>query len=111
MREFDVAQMIIRIKQLKKQKGLSNEALSDLSGVPKSTLAKIFGSETKDPQISNIIKIIKVLDTTADFLLFGKSENETKGEFSERDKKLVRAYHSHPDVQFVIDKLLEIDIN
>lgn len=109
MREFDVAQMIIRIKQLKKQKGLSNEALSDLSGVPKGTLAKILGSETQNPQISNIIKIAKVLDTTADFLLFGKSENEAKDEFSERDKKLVQAYHSHPDVQFAVDKLLGID--
>lgn len=109
MREFDVAQMIIRIKQLKKQKGLSNEALSDLSGVPKGTLAKILGSETQNPQISNIIKIAKVLDTTADFLLFGKPENEANDEFSERDKKLVTAYRSQPEMQSAVDKLLGID--
>lgn len=109
MREFDVAQMIIRIKQLKKQKGLSNEALSDLSGVPKGTLAKILGSETQNPQISNIIKLAKVLDTTADFLLFGKPENEANDEFSEREKRLVAAYRSQPELQFAVDKLLGID--
>ena len=109
MREFDVSQMIIRIKQLKKQKGLSNEALSDLSGVPKGTLAKILGSETQNPQISNIIKIAKVLDTTADFLLFGKPENETKGEFSEREKRLVTAYRSQPELQDAVDRFLGID--
>lgn len=109
MREFDVAQMIIRIKQLKKQKGLSNEALSDLSGVPKGTLAKILGSETQNPQISNIIKIAKVLDTTADFLLFGKPENEANDEFSEREKRLVAAYRSQPELQDAVDRFLGID--
>lgn len=109
MREFDVAQMIIRIKQLKKQKGLSNEALSDLSGVPKGTLAKILGSETQNPQISNIIKLAKVLDTTADFLLFGKPENEANDEFSEREKRLVAAYRSQPELQDAVDRFLGID--
>lgn len=57
---YDLEAMISRIKALKKASKLSNEALANLAGIPKGTLSKILGSETKDPQISNIIKIRKL---------------------------------------------------
>lgn len=106
---FCVEDLRARIKELKKQKGMSNDDLAEKSGIPKSTLTKILGSKTKDPQISNIIKIAKVLDTTADFLLFGKPENEANDEFSEREKRLVAAYRSQPDLQDAVDRFLGID--
>lgn len=74
-------EMILRIKMCKKEKKLSNEELSKLSGVPKGTLAKILGSETKDPQISNIIKISKALGVSADYIIFGKTETQSKSVF------------------------------
>jgi transcriptional regulator with XRE-family HTH domain len=72
---YDLNLMIERIKNLKKEKKLSNEELSKISGVPIGTLAKILGSETKDPQISNIIKIAEALEISADYLIFGESKN------------------------------------
>lgn len=69
---YELEEMILRIKSIKKQKKLSNEELSKLSGVPIGTLAKILGSETKDPRISNILEIAKALDVSADYLIFGK---------------------------------------
>lgn len=71
---YNLEEMINRIKTLKKAQKLSNDALSALSGIPKGTLAKILGSETKDPQISNIIKIAQALGVSADFIIFGKEE-------------------------------------
>lgn len=106
---FCVEEMRIRIKELKKQKGMSNDDLAEKSEIPKSTLTKILGSKTKDPQISNIIKIAKALDTTADYLIFGNQENEVKEDFSEKEKELVLAYRSHPEMQSAVDKLLGID--
>lgn len=71
---YDLQAMINRIKALKKASKLSNEALAKLAGIPKGTLSKILGSETKDPQISNIIKIAQALGVTADYVIFGKEE-------------------------------------
>ena len=71
---YDFEAMINRIKTIKKANKLSNESLAKLSGIPKGTLSKILGSETKDPQISNIIKIAQALGVTADYIIFGKEE-------------------------------------
>lgn len=73
---FNLEDMIERIRELKKANNLSNEALSNLSGVPKGTLAKILGSETKDPQVSNIIKLSQALGASADYVIFGKTETK-----------------------------------
>lgn len=74
--QYDLVALIRRIKVEKTKKGYSNKDLSNLSTVPIGTLAKILGSETKDPQISNIIKIASALDVSADYLIFGeKSSN------------------------------------
>lgn len=78
---YDLEAMVSRIKSIKKKEKLSNEALAKLSGVPKGTLSKILGSETKDPQISNIIKISQALGVTADYIIFGKEEPEHKNDF------------------------------
>lgn len=75
---YNLEEMISRIKKMKKEEKLSNDTLSSLSGVPKGTLAKILGSETKDPQISNIIKISQALGVSADYIIFGKEEHFRK---------------------------------
>lgn len=71
---YDLEAISNRIKALKKARKLSNEALANIAGIPKGTLSKILGSETKDPQISNIIKISQALGVTADYIIFGKEE-------------------------------------
>lgn len=78
---YNLEEMINRIKTLKKAKKLSNDSLSALSGIPKGTLAKILGSETKDPQISNIIKIAQALGVSADYIIFGKEEPKRDDDF------------------------------
>lgn len=85
---YDLEQMIHRIKELKKERRLSNEALAALSDIPKGTLSKILGSETKDPQISNIIKIAQALGVSADFIIFGKEEPKSNDEFLNMFSKL-----------------------
>lgn len=69
---YDPNAMFQRIKALKKERGLSNEALAQQSGIPFGTLNKILGNQTKDPQISKIIMIAKALNVSTDYLVFGK---------------------------------------
>ena len=69
-------QMLPRIKMLKKQQNLTNEELAKLTDIPLSTLSKIISGITKDPQLSNIMKIAHVLGTTTDYLVFGEADSE-----------------------------------
>ena len=82
---YNLDAMIQCIKDTKKQKNLSNDDLVALSGVPRGTLNKILGSETKDPQISNIIKISKALNVSADYLIFG--QDNTKQSSPSKDEE------------------------
>ena len=87
---YDLNLMIDRIKKIKKERKLSNEELSKSSGIPIGTLAKILGSETKDPQISNIIKIAEALEISADYLIFGEIRNS----FSSASFDIVKIYEN-----------------
>jgi transcriptional regulator with XRE-family HTH domain len=93
---YDVQMMITRIKEIKKQKGFSNDTLSIQSGIPKGTLAKILGSETKDPQISSIIKIANALEVSADYLVFGEVRKPA-AELSPVEVQLISDFRSMND--------------
>lgn len=73
---YNFNEMVERIKALKKEKGLTNAELSNLSSVPYGTLNKILGSETKEPSINSIIKIAHALGTTTDYIVYGKNEKK-----------------------------------
>ncbi len=68
---YSLDEMLNRIKMLKKEKGYTNEELAQFSNIPLGTLSKIMAGITKDPQLSNIIKIAEVLDVSADYLIWG----------------------------------------
>lgn len=54
------------INQLKKEKGLTNEELSQKSGVPLGTLGKITSGITKDPKLETLKAIARVLNCSLD---------------------------------------------
>lgn len=49
------------IKEIKRERGLTNEELSKLSGVPLGTLNKILSGHTTDPQFETVKAICKAL--------------------------------------------------
>ncbi|HBH4135394.1 helix-turn-helix domain-containing protein [Clostridioides difficile] len=55
-----------KINELRKERGLTSEQLSKLSGVPKGTLDKILTGVTKDPKLETLKSIARVLDCTLD---------------------------------------------
>lgn len=75
MQDFDFDAMIERIKAKKKELGMTNQQLSDASGVPYGTLNKILGSETKEPSINSIIKISAALNVSTEFIINGIEKN------------------------------------
>lgn len=77
MYNYNAEDMIIRIKKAKKQKGFTNEQLAEISGVPVGTLNKVLGTATKEPLLSTIIKISKVLDVSVNEIIFGDTQADT----------------------------------
>jgi len=66
------------LKQLRKEKGLTQGDLSELSGIKLAHISKLERSES-DPKLSTIEKLIKALDCTADRLLFDQSTSGLNG--------------------------------
>lgn len=66
------------INKLKKEKGLTNEKLSELSKVPLGTLAKITSGITKDPKLETLKALARVLECSLeDFDDNSKKQNLT----------------------------------
>lgn len=73
--DFNFDDMVERIKLRKKEIGMTNRQLSEMSGVSYGTLNKILGSETKEPSINNIIKISTALGLDAEYVITGQKNN------------------------------------
>lgn len=57
-----------KLNETKKKKGLTNQTIAELSGVPLSTVTRIMSGETRDPAIDAVKKISVVLDLSLDSL-------------------------------------------
>ena len=54
---------ILSLKELKKEMGMTNSEIAELSGIPVSTVNKIFSGETKNPRYGTLLAIEEVLAT------------------------------------------------
>ena len=61
--------IIKKLTELKTSRKLTNQQISDLSGVPLSTVTRIFGGQTESPNLQTIADIVKALDGSVDELL------------------------------------------
>ncbi len=63
------------IKKLKKEKGLTNESLSERSGISVGTLNKLLSGATTDPKLSTLRPLADALEVSLDELLAIQKEN------------------------------------
>lgn len=54
---------IFELKEKKRQAGMTNQEIADLSGIPVSTINKIFSGATKNPRYGTLLAIEQVLAT------------------------------------------------
>lgn len=64
-----------RIKQLKSEKKITNDRLSDMTGIPLGTLSKILAGISDSPKLSNIVAIAEALGTSLDYIVSGIPQN------------------------------------
>lgn len=65
---------IDRIKQLKNEKKITNEQLSEMTGIPLSTMSKMLAGISEQPKLINVIAIARALDCSLDYLVNGNGE-------------------------------------
>jgi len=67
---------IDRIKKIKSEKKITNDRLSELTGIPLGTLSKILAGMNDSPKLSNMIAISEALDCSIDYLVNGTPSND-----------------------------------
>lgn len=105
---------IDRIKQIKSEKKITNDQLSDMTGIPLGTLAKILAGISDSPKLSNIVAICAALECSVDYILTGIPENTHNYTLEDREITLIENYrkldaHSRELVAMVIAKESERD--
>ena len=102
----------------KKELNLSNAKISELSGVPMSTLSKIMAGIIKNPKLNTLQAIAKVLECTIDDFYEKGSDNKKNPEttnvsstfiISELEKRLIIEYRNAPQMHEAIHRLLGIE--
>ena len=63
-----------RVKCIKKEKGITNDALSAASGIPLGTLGKLLSGSTEGVKLSTAIAISNALGCPLEYLATGKEE-------------------------------------
>ena len=64
-----------RIKLMKNEKKMTNEQLSERTGIPLGTLSKILAGMSDSPKLSNIVAICNALDCSVEYIVSGTPEN------------------------------------
>ena len=100
---------IDRIKQLKSEKKITNDALSEMTGIPLGTLSKILAGISDSPKLSNIVAICAALECSVDYILTGIPENTNNFTLEDREITMIENYrkldaHSRELVAMVISK-------
>jgi repressor LexA len=107
---------IDRIKQKKSEKKITNDKLSELTGIPLGTLSKIMAGISDSPKLANIVAIADVLGCSLDYLVNGTPDNENNFFLAPDEMDFIESYrkldtHSKEVVKLVVSKEAERNIS
>ncbi len=100
---------IDRIKQIKSEKKITNDRLSEMTEIPLGTLSKILAGISDSPKLSNIVAICAALECSLDYILTGIPENTNNFTLDDKEITMIENYrkldsHSRELVSMVISK-------
>ena len=81
-----------QLKLLKERRKLTNQQLSDLSGVPIGTINRIMAGQTDNPSFQTVCDIVMAMDGSLDELVGIKEE--TYQEKKTANKEIIHLYES-----------------
>ncbi len=80
---------IDRIKKMKSKQKITNEQLSQRTGIPLGTLSKILAGMSDSPKLSNIVAICNVLGCSVEYVVSGAPENTNNYTLSSSEIRLI----------------------
>ncbi len=83
---------IDRIKKIKSEKKITNDRLSELTGIPLGTLSKILAGISDSPKLINMVAIADALGCSLDYLIKGVPQNTNNYTLNESEMRLVEEY-------------------
>ena len=103
---------ISRIKKIKSERKITNEKLSELTGIPLGTLSKILAGISDSPKLSNMVLISAALGCSLDYIVSGTPDNTNNYTLSDHEIALIEEYrqldkHGKELVSMVIHKELD----
>ncbi len=103
---------IARIKKIKSERKITNERLSELTGIPLGTLSKIMAGISDSPKLSNMVLIASALGCSLDYIVSGTPENTNNYTLSAEEISFVEDYrqldtHGRELLAMVAQKELE----
>ncbi len=103
---------IERIKKLKSERKITNDQLSEMTGIPLGTLSKILAGISDSPKLVNIVAIADALGCTLDYIVSGATENTNNYTLFPDEISLVEDYrrldnHGRELTRVVVTKELE----
>ena len=81
-----------RIKLMKNEKKMTNDQLSERTGIPLGTLSKILAGMSDSPKLSNIIAICNALDCSVEYIVSGTPENTNNYSLSGEEIRMIESY-------------------
>ncbi len=85
---------IDRIKKLKSEKKITNDRLSELTGIPLGTLSKIMAGISDSPKLANIVAIAEVLGCSLDYIVNGTPDNDHNYTLAPEEMDFIELYRT-----------------
>ena len=85
---------INRIKKIKAERKITNDELSDITGIPVGTLSKILAGISESPKLSNFVAICQALNCSLDYIMYGIEENPNNYTLTEEEIEWVEKYRA-----------------
>lgn len=83
-----------RIKAIKSKRKITNDRLSDMTGIPLGTLSKLLAGINESPKLSNIVAISEALDCSLDYLITGVPQNTHNFTLDDEEILLIDRYRT-----------------
>ena len=83
-----------RIKKLKSSKKITNDKLSEMTGIPLGTLSKILAGISDSPKLSNMVSISQALGCSLDWMISGTPENTNNCLLTPEELSLIEDYRA-----------------
>lgn len=95
------------IDNIKRDKGLTNKILSDKTGISLSTIDKITSGKNNNPSFNTLKALCAVLGCT--YSEITGAPTNTSYPVSKKEECLIQAYRNNINLQYAVDKLLNIE--